>query len=100
MTVVAKLHAAVERTKENPALADGLVLEFLDGVDLLALIAALCPEHTACTHCETPLCDECGIGDDSRCEHGPRLCSSCVWTCDVCMTEAGLEDYEPASRRL
>lgn len=99
-TVVAKLHAAVERTKANPELPSGLVIEYLDGVDLLTLIATLCPTHGACEVCQNPLCEDCGIGHDSPCDHGRILCEDCTWQCRVCSAEAGLVVFEPASRRL
>lgn len=99
-TVVSRLHDAVERTKANPDLPSGLVIEFLDGVDLLNLITALCPEHGSCSNCKAPLCSECRIGERSPCDHGEILCDECTWTCRVCCAEAGLVNYEPHYRRL
>ena len=75
-TVVTRLYAAIERTQDNPSLANGIVVDYLDAIELRDLLAALCPTHGACTRCETVLCDDCGVGENSN-SPDDVLCVEC-----------------------
>lgn len=60
---------------------------------------AVCPDHQRCAACGTALCDDCGVGDPSSCDHVLEpLCVGCdVEYCATCCAEAGIEDHHTAS---
>lgn len=42
---------------------------------LLERLAEVCPDHTRCLECGTPMCAICHVGDPSQCSHGDAICS-------------------------
>lgn len=41
---------------------------------LLQRLAEVCPDHTRCLECGTPMCETCKVGGPSRCSHGDAIC--------------------------
>lgn len=41
---------------------------------LLQRLAEVCPDHTRCLECGTPMCETCRVGGPSRCAHGDAIC--------------------------
>lgn len=41
---------------------------------LLERLAEVCPDHTRCLECGTPMCEVCKVGGASRCGHGDAIC--------------------------
>lgn len=72
---------------------------------LLQRLAEVCPDHTRCLECGTPMCETCKVGGRSRCGHGDAICERHDPTdrCGDCYVEqreadaaarAGLSSYD------
>lgn len=109
-TAVTRVHAFVEAA--GPRVGEGYVLGvagspidddvmhqllFDDVRALLKIIAETCDQHEACSLCEAPLCEVCGIGEIHTCAdfHLIVHCPDCVMECRACRDEAqGVRDAE------
>jgi hypothetical protein len=94
-TVVGRLEETVQALTRRPQGPKPTVLglDLPDAQALLAIIAGLCDDHTACEACDTTLCVTCGVGEPADCEHR-NLCTGC-WPaeCRVCMAEVAADPW-------